>query len=132
MRLDTGRFVVRRFAGEAFSPGTPVTPSPGSDPGSGAFGEVVLALLLGLGLVYMAIVILVAVPTGFYLIARYGPYGWLRDSLIPPAVGLAVHGLLLASTDLGGRVSVLLTLFGFLPTALLLSLLGYLRHRHVR
>jgi len=108
-----------------FSYRQPRTPPPtltlGASPKSGALGELGLNVVLGIGMVYLAVIVLVAAPIRLSLLSRYGPYSRVKDSLIPPAVGLVVH--ILSSLVLGvdGRLFLLGTVLFFLPAALILS-----------
>ncbi len=86
--------------------------------------ELFIQLLLFYSVVYAALVILIAAPTGVYLISNTEPDTRLKATLTPPAVGIIIHVFALL-TVLPPEFAGLLTLFSFLPAVLILLAIGY-------
>lgn len=104
-------------------------PTPVSSQSGGLFGALVYVLILA-GILYIATTVMISAPIGLFLIRRYGPYGPIKDSVIPPVVGLCIYSVILIATFLP-ELSELIFLWTvvFIPAGLVLLLIGYIGHR---
>ena len=104
----------------------PLTPTPEGE--SGSVAALALVFLYAVG-IYAIATAVVAAPIGLVVMWRYGTYGWVKDSLVLTATGFGVYVIVTLATfppTTGGLL--LLWILGFVPTGLVLFLVGTLGH----